>query len=1000
MPQQLLLNFPFSRLLGRAGALWRTALLALSGAGLALSAHAQCPIPACLPGSAPAANVVFGAGIFRVQVADLDTTTRGSIDGYQDYSCVRGASLTRGTSYRLQVATNPTADETVRAWVDFDNNGVFSQSELVLISQGRHHSGLFTVPSNVAVGAVLRLRIAADLTLAPTPGPCTSSSYSQTEDYRVRINAALPPKPRVAFSGDSVSCTGVSQFLDASLNAPTTWRWDFGDGQTSIRQHPVHAYAMPGVYTVRLRACNASGCDSLTKVAYVNVLADIPRAASCQPATVAYCCQFGLAQVQLAGLSHAPGGGALGYVDASCAHRATLHADRRDTLRLLTGQASAQDIRAYLDYNDDGQFDPVAELLYTGLGVRNPVIALQIPSSTPGLVYQRPLRLRLCADYAGSPAVGPCASPQQGQVVDYSVVVLPNTIAPQAAFAVSFLQFCGPTQIQLLNTSVGATAYTWDFGDGTTATVASPTHAYTQAGVYDIQLVARNTSGTDTLVRQVAVAPVCLSYCIPTGHGGSMDAAAYFTRVQFGSLDNTAGRGPGVGYRDFTAQYAIVEQGQTVVLRTESPAWSFAGPGPWAKVAAWIDYNHDGQFGASELTAPVTSYSPHTLSIRIPAAAMLGATRLRVVIQDFQEGLPNSSCSPVLRNASTEDYTVIIMPPALAPTADFAADLPVSCSGTVQFQDRTSAGPTHWQWSFGDGTISSLQHPTHAYTATGTYPVTLRVSNRYGSHTLTRPNFVTVSGIGAGPLPAACLPVGGNTGPYWGIGQLTIGSALSYGQAVGTAGYVDETCTVPALHLARTAAHAVSFTAATAPGASPSGAYSVYMWLDANEDGAFDSTNELVYSSNPYSVVQTGVLSLSSFVPLNRPLRLRVHYIARTSSSSIQEVPSSCQRDEELAQVRDFTVIATSTIASNSKPRQYDGSWSLFPNPVRDNLTLYGHINEAEEVGIFNAMGTRVGEARLVPSQETQIISVQMLAPGVYFLASSKSLRRIRFIKQ
>ncbi|HNY01074.1 MAG TPA: PKD domain-containing protein [Bacteroidales bacterium] len=40
------------------------------------------------------------------------------------------------------------------------------------------------------------------------------------------------------------------------------WRWDFGDGQTSALFEPVHVYAAPGVYSVKLVVCNDCFCDS------------------------------------------------------------------------------------------------------------------------------------------------------------------------------------------------------------------------------------------------------------------------------------------------------------------------------------------------------------------------------------------------------------------------------------------------------------------------------------------------------------------------------------------------------------------------------------------------------------------------------------------------------------------------------------------------------------------------------------------------------------------
>jgi len=46
----------------------------------------------------------------------------------------------------------------------------------------------------------------------------------------------------------------------------TSWHWDFGDGDTSKAQSPIHAYTSPGKFTVRLVAYGACGADSAVAV--------------------------------------------------------------------------------------------------------------------------------------------------------------------------------------------------------------------------------------------------------------------------------------------------------------------------------------------------------------------------------------------------------------------------------------------------------------------------------------------------------------------------------------------------------------------------------------------------------------------------------------------------------------------------------------------------------------------------------------------------------------
>ena len=63
--------------------------------------------------------------------------------------------------------------------------------------------------------------------------------------------------------------------------------------------------------------------------------------------------------------------------------------------------------------------------------------------------------------------------------------------------------------------------------------------------------------------------------------------------------------------------------------------------------------------------------------------------------------------------------------------ADFNSAVTSGCGSpvTVNFTDQSTGIPTQWWWSFGDGTSSTVQNPTHTYQQTGWYWVTLSVSD-------------------------------------------------------------------------------------------------------------------------------------------------------------------------------------------------------------------------------------------------------------------------------
>jgi hypothetical protein len=55
-------------------------------------------------------------------------------------------------------------------------------------------------------------------------------------------------------------------FEDRSLGNITKWHWDFGDGNTSEEQNPVHTYTQKGVWTIVLTVEGEGGTSSRSKV--------------------------------------------------------------------------------------------------------------------------------------------------------------------------------------------------------------------------------------------------------------------------------------------------------------------------------------------------------------------------------------------------------------------------------------------------------------------------------------------------------------------------------------------------------------------------------------------------------------------------------------------------------------------------------------------------------------------------------------------------------------
>jgi len=97
----------------------------------------------------------------------------------------------------------------------------------------------------------------------------------------------------------------------------------------------------------------------------------------------------------------------------------------------------------------------------------------------------------------------------------------------------------------------------------------------------------------------------------------------------------------------------------------------------------------------------------------------------------------------VLANSSATTVNVKLKPSG-APDAVFTADNTTSCSGVINFTNTSTGGVT-WLWTFGDGNTSTLQNPSHTYTASGTYTVKLKIYGCNGNDSLVRTNYISVN---------------------------------------------------------------------------------------------------------------------------------------------------------------------------------------------------------------------------------------------------------------
>jgi gliding motility-associated-like protein len=91
---------------------------------------------------------------------------------------------------------------------------------------------------------------------ADGPGGRAVANDLQIVVYEVPV-AFFDLDPRVTVIPDE-----SVRFKDLSTGTPVSWTWDFGDGNGSSDQNPMHKYTAEGVYDVKLIVVNSKGCQS------------------------------------------------------------------------------------------------------------------------------------------------------------------------------------------------------------------------------------------------------------------------------------------------------------------------------------------------------------------------------------------------------------------------------------------------------------------------------------------------------------------------------------------------------------------------------------------------------------------------------------------------------------------------------------------------------------------------------------------------------------------
>ncbi|MBN1924691.1 MAG: PQQ-binding-like beta-propeller repeat protein [Prolixibacteraceae bacterium] len=106
--------------------------------------------------------------------------------------------------------------------------------------------------------------------LANSPWPCFLQNPKNT-GYLDITSLHLPASDFSSNTSEGGLPLQV-QFIDNSTGDISGWLWDFGDGESSVEQNPVHTYMAEGTYTVSLAITGSGSSDIEVKNGFINVI--------------------------------------------------------------------------------------------------------------------------------------------------------------------------------------------------------------------------------------------------------------------------------------------------------------------------------------------------------------------------------------------------------------------------------------------------------------------------------------------------------------------------------------------------------------------------------------------------------------------------------------------------------------------------------------------------------------------------------------------------------
>jgi gliding motility-associated-like protein/uncharacterized repeat protein (TIGR01451 family) len=622
-------------------------------------------------------------------------------------------------------------------------------------------SARFTDASSISSGSITsRFWTFGDNTSSAAKDPAHYYGTAGTYNVKLRVTSAFScsdsisrslsvfPLPAVSFNHTDVCLGDSNVFTDQSnisAGSLSSWKWSFGDGNTSAQRNPKHKYSTPGTYQVKLVVTSSNSCrDSVIKnvVVHPNPVSSFTFNTHCRGDSAYLMNGSSISSGSITGYFWTFGDG-----DTSTKENAGHLYDSSGTYGVKLKVTSAAGCWDTATFFVTVFPRPITSFTAKNICLDDNTIFTAQTTLSSGFILSRKwyfgdgdssTSVQPLHNYATAATYNPrlIVTTDMGCRDSFTTAVTIHTL-PVPGFTAA--NACRGDSVFFHDTTTasgGIASMKWFFGDGQNSAAQDPAHLYSASGIYSVKLVALSIPGCkDSLLRNITVYPKPVAVFNPLNEC-LKDSTLFsdLSTISSGTINNRTW--------DF---------GDGATSSQSSLKHLFAADGTYnVSLSVTSDFNCRDTVIKTVYVHPLPvaaftfANTCHKDSVTFTNVSIVNSGTIMSRSWDFGDGGTSSAKSPRHSYAAPGTYQVklkvwtnngcidsIIKSVQVNPLPVPAFKLADVCmADSAAFTDSSiiaSGVVNSWKWYFGDGSVSTLSDPVHLYGSAGTFQVKMVV---------------------------------------------------------------------------------------------------------------------------------------------------------------------------------------------------------------------------------------------------------------------------------